>query len=109
MSILIMVLLVVWGAIIWWIWWFFGYKKTMTEKAIKFKERMARAKEIEEEILEEAKKKWEERIRKSGRNPKSSFGQRRKNGTKIGKSWRRKEKGSWFTSTGWRSGKTANG
>ena len=51
MSALIMVLLVVWGAIIWWIWWFFGYKKTMTEKALKFKERMARAKEIEEEIL----------------------------------------------------------
>ena len=34
----------------------------MTEKALKFKERMARAKEIEEEILEEAKKKWEQRI-----------------------------------------------
>ena len=62
MSTLIAVLLAVWGAIIWWIAWFFGYKKTMTEKAIKFKERMARAKEIEEEILEEAKKKWEERI-----------------------------------------------
>jgi hypothetical protein len=29
----------------------------MTEKALKLKERMARAKEIEEEILEEAKKK----------------------------------------------------
>jgi hypothetical protein len=29
----------------------------MTEKALKFKERMARVKEIEEEILEEAKKK----------------------------------------------------
>jgi len=36
---------------------FFGYKKTLTEKAIKFKERMAKAKELEEEILEEAKKK----------------------------------------------------
>ncbi len=36
---------------------FFGYKKTLTEKAIKFKERMAKAKELEDEILEEAKKK----------------------------------------------------
>lgn len=36
---------------------FFGYKKTLTEKAIKFKERMAKAKELEEEILEEARKK----------------------------------------------------
>ena len=62
MSTPIVILLVAWGVIIWWIIWFFGYKKTMTEKAIKFKERMARAKEIEEEILEEAKKKWEQRI-----------------------------------------------
>lgn len=62
MSTLITTLLVVWGVIIWAIGWFFGYKKTMTEKALKFKERMARAKEIEEEILEEAKKKWEQRI-----------------------------------------------
>ena len=62
MSTLIIALLVTWGVIIWAIAWFFGYKKTMTEKAIKFKERMARAKEIEEEILEEAKKKWEQRI-----------------------------------------------
>ena len=62
MSTLIIALLVAWGVIIWWIIWFFGYKKTMTEKAIKFKERMARAKEIEEEILEEAKKKWEQHI-----------------------------------------------
>ena len=62
MSTPIIILLVIWGAIIWWIAWFFGYKKTMTEKALKFKERMARAKEIEEEILEEAKKKWEQRI-----------------------------------------------
>ena len=62
MSALITTLLVIWGVIIWAIGWFFGYKKTMTEKALKFKERMARAKEIEEEILEEAKKKWEQRI-----------------------------------------------
>ena len=62
MSTLIIVLAAAWGLIIWLIGWFFGYKKSMTEKALKFKERMARAKEIEEEILEEAKKKWEERI-----------------------------------------------
>lgn len=36
---------------------FFGYKKTLTEKAIEFKAKMARVKEIEEELLEEAKKK----------------------------------------------------
>jgi ribonuclease Y len=36
---------------------FFGYKKTLTEKALKFKERMSRVKEIEEEHLEETKKK----------------------------------------------------
>lgn len=37
--------------------WFFWYKKTLTEKAIKFKEKMSKIKEIEEEMLEEAKKK----------------------------------------------------
>ncbi len=42
------------------IWGFYGYKKTLTEKAIKFKERMAKAKELEEEILEEAKKRAEQ-------------------------------------------------
>ena len=62
MSTLIVALLVAWGVIVWWLAWFFGYKKTMTEKALKFKERMARAKEIEEEILEEAKNKGEQRI-----------------------------------------------
>ncbi|MCF7835034.1 ribonuclease Y [Candidatus Gracilibacteria bacterium] len=36
---------------------FYGYKKTLTEKAIKFKEKMNKVKEIEEEMLEEAKKK----------------------------------------------------
>lgn len=41
---------------------FFGYKKTLTEKAIKFKERIARVKEIEEEQLEEAKKKCDDLI-----------------------------------------------
>lgn len=41
---------------------FFGYKKTLTEKAKKFKERIARVKEIEEDLLEEAKKKGEKII-----------------------------------------------
>ncbi len=38
---------------------FFWYKKTLNEKAKAFKAKMARAREIEEEILEEAKKKAE--------------------------------------------------
>lgn len=39
--------------------WFYGYRKTLTEKAKAFKQKMTRAKEIEEEILQEAKKKAE--------------------------------------------------
>jgi len=62
MSTPIVILLVIWGALLWGVGWFFGYKKTMTEKALKFKERMARAKEIEEEILEEAKQKADQKI-----------------------------------------------
>lgn len=58
----IVILLVLWGALLWWAVGFFGYKKTMTEKALKFKERMSRAKEIEEELLEEAKKKADLKI-----------------------------------------------
>ena len=46
-------------------WWFFGYKKTLTEKAIKFKERMAKAKELEDEILQEAKKKADDILDKA--------------------------------------------
>ena len=42
--------------------WFFWYKKTLTEKARKFKERMNRVKEIEEEYLENAKTKCDEII-----------------------------------------------
>ena len=38
---------------------FYGYKKSLTQKAIQFKERMAKAKEIEEEMIEQAKKKVE--------------------------------------------------
>ena len=41
---------------------FFGYKKTLTEKALKFKERIAKVKEIEEEQLAAAKKKCDELI-----------------------------------------------
>lgn len=43
-----------------WIGWaagFYGYKRTLTQKALLFKERMSKAKELEEEILQEAKKK----------------------------------------------------
>lgn len=47
----ILALAIGWGA------GFFGYKKTLTEKAVKFKERMSKARELEEEIQEEAKKK----------------------------------------------------
>ena len=36
---------------------FYGYRKTLTERAKEFKKKMARVKEIEEEMLEEAKKK----------------------------------------------------
>ena len=46
-----------------WLWglgWFYGYKKTLTEKAIQFKDRMAKAKELEEEMIEAAKKKSEQ-------------------------------------------------
>jgi uncharacterized protein YneF (UPF0154 family) len=35
---------------------FYGYKRSLTEKALQFKERMAKVKEIEEEMLEDAKK-----------------------------------------------------
>jgi len=41
------------------IWWFFWYKKTLTEKAIKFKKKMKKVREIEEEIIEKAKEKGE--------------------------------------------------
>jgi len=39
--------------------WFWSYKKTLTQKAIQFKARMAKAKEIEEEMLEQARQKAE--------------------------------------------------
>ena len=41
----------------WWLWGFYGYKKTLTQKALDFKKKMERVKEIEEEILETAKHK----------------------------------------------------
>jgi len=42
----------IWGLI-----WFFIYKKTLTQKAIQFKQRMEKVKEIEEEMMEKAKEK----------------------------------------------------
>lgn len=57
MSLWIAITLIVLGFLLWGVAGFFGYKKTLTAKALKFKERIARVKEIEEELLEEAKKK----------------------------------------------------
>jgi ribonucrease Y len=56
---------IVWIIVALWVgalWGFYGYKKTLTEKAIKFKERMSKAKELEEEMIEQAKKKVEELV-----------------------------------------------
>ena len=56
MNILAIVLIVVaLGA--WWAWGFYGYKKSLTQKALEFKKKMEKVKEIEEEMLEMAKKK----------------------------------------------------
>lgn len=60
--------MIVWVVVALWVGavgWFFGYKKTLTEKAIKFKERMAKAKELEEEILEEAKKRSDQMVQRA--------------------------------------------
>ncbi len=62
---LITIVIIVVALWLWGLWGFFGYKKTLTEKAIKFKERMAKAKELEEEILEEARKKAEQILEKA--------------------------------------------
>lgn len=40
-----------------WLGGFYGYKKTLTQKALDFKKRMEQVKDIEEEMLESAKKK----------------------------------------------------
>lgn len=53
------IIAIVAAAGVWVAWWFYWYKKTLTQKAIQFKSRMAKAKELEEEIIEEAKKKAE--------------------------------------------------
>lgn len=56
------ILIIVWYVIavsLWGAAGYYGYKKTLTEKAIKFKERMKNVEKIEEEMLEEAKKKAE--------------------------------------------------
>lgn len=42
--------------------WFYGYKKSLTEKQIRYKKKMERVKEAEEEILAEAKKKADQVI-----------------------------------------------
>ncbi len=53
------------AAWVWAAWGYFGYKKTLTEKAIRFKARMAKVKEIEEDILEEARKKWDKAVERA--------------------------------------------
>ena len=40
-----------------WLGGFYGYKRTLTQKALDFKKRMEKVKEIEEEMLETSKKK----------------------------------------------------
>lgn len=64
MNILIIVgyVLAIW---LWALWGFYWYKKTLTEKAIKFKEKMNKVKEIEEEMLEEAKKKADKTLQQA--------------------------------------------
>jgi len=56
---IILIILSLW---IWWVLGFFWYKKTLTQKALDFKARMARVKEIEEETIEKAKKRSDETI-----------------------------------------------
>jgi len=59
------ILLIIWGAALGGLGGFFGYKKTLTENARKFKERMARAKDIEEELLEKAKEKCDDILKQA--------------------------------------------
>lgn len=54
-----------WGLILWGFIGFFGYKKTLTEKAIAFKKKMAKARELEEELVEQGKKKAEKLLEKA--------------------------------------------
>ncbi len=58
MNILNIILIVV-ALGLWWVGGFYGYKRTLTQKALDFKKRMEKVKEIEEEMLEAAKKKAE--------------------------------------------------
>ncbi len=51
----IILIIVALGA--WWVWGFYRYKKSLTEKALEFKKKMERVREIEEEMLDAAKKK----------------------------------------------------
>ena len=60
--------MIMWVIVALWVgavWGFYGYKKTLTEKAIKFKEKMAKAKELEEGILEEARKRAEQILQRA--------------------------------------------
>ena len=45
--------------IVGWAAWFFGYKRTLTIKALQFKAKMAKVKEIEEDIIDKARNKAE--------------------------------------------------
>ncbi len=54
---IILIAYIVWALIVWWLIWYFGYKKSLTEKALKFKAKMAKAREMEEEIVEDARTK----------------------------------------------------
>lgn len=56
-TIIILVSIAIVALILWWLIWFFWYKKSLTEKALKFKAKMAKAKEMEEDIIDEAKNK----------------------------------------------------
>ncbi len=62
MPLILTILVGVWALILGGAVGFLGYKKTLTDKAIKFKERMSRAAEMEEEIVSKAKKNAEKII-----------------------------------------------
>lgn len=82
MTILIIVWYVVaislWGAA-----GYYGYKKSLTDKALKFKERMKNVEKIEEEMLEEAKKKTEKIIQQAEEKSERSLQQAEERAQKI--------------------------
>lgn len=65
MNIIIPILIGVGWVILGWVVGFFGYKKTLTEKAIAFKKRMSKARELEEELVEQGKKKAEQVVERA--------------------------------------------